>query len=301
MEYHNSIQNLKRPSAAFIIKAALVILTIGGFILYKSGGFAFLQKRNKKNISSPLMNNKVTTFEDSNSNGISDWEERLWGLDPTKTMTNGIANAQIIEQKKKKSENAENGNKKMNKTEEITQSLFVINNALATKGASEQISGSNAAVEQIVKGINPLQYKNYFSPKDLKMVKTTAKSVNLYKKELLKNLQQSKTSDNEISIIISALEKEDYTNISTLVSIGKNYQKIAKTIAKIPTPTGVSRTQLSLVNNIYNIGQSLVDTSIIVNDPVSATIAISAYKTYSLRVQEDIFTANEFLMGYTSK
>lgn len=299
---NTTTQNTTRPSTSFVVKAGVVIVGIIIFILYQKGGFAFLQK--KATIKNSVDKNTADTSQsltvDSNGNSIPDWEERLWGLDPTKNTTNGIANSQIIEGKKKDLTKKVATTTKVNKTEEIAQSLFVINSAMSTKGASEQENASNNAVDEITNKIKPLQYKNHYSAQSIKKVKTTTKSVILYQKELVKNLELSASSDDEITIIIDALQNADYSNIPKLVAIGKNYQKIAQKIAATSTPIGISRAHLLIVNDIYNVGQALIDTAVISEDPVSATIAIAAYKNYSLRLQTDIFDANQLIVRYTS-
>ena len=98
------------PSKKFFIRLTVaIVLIIVGFLIYKVS--IYFKNRNSNNIAKQVkVINQVQ--DDSNNNGIPDWEERLWGLNPNK---DGEANKEFI-LNKRKTLKLNNGNSDSNST-----------------------------------------------------------------------------------------------------------------------------------------------------------------------------------------
>jgi hypothetical protein len=80
------------PSKQFI--ARIIIILIIALFVWGIYQIPKLFKKNKNiNITPMTLQVKDVIQQDSNNNGIADWEEGLWGLDPT---TNGPSNKEFI-------------------------------------------------------------------------------------------------------------------------------------------------------------------------------------------------------------
>jgi hypothetical protein len=120
-----NIETIKKnlPSKEFIrvlgicTGAIIVILIVGSLF----GTHSIFNKK-----SGPLVEANGTVNElliqDSNTNGIPDWEESLWGFDPK---GDGVANKQGIEQKKLAGNiTPSQSNIPLNETDKFSQSLL---------------------------------------------------------------------------------------------------------------------------------------------------------------------------------
>ena len=87
------------PSKKFIATCIMILILIVFFFLLK--GIVYLFKKihirglNKNEINQVTV--KEIAQKDSNNNGIPDWEEYLWGLNPN---GNGVKNKELILEKK---------------------------------------------------------------------------------------------------------------------------------------------------------------------------------------------------------
>src|SRR5690348_17285703 len=89
-----------RPSKQFLIRGGIATGIVALILIVQTDWFRALF--NKPPLPPTTSDKTVGEFiaKDSNGNGIADWEEKLWGLDPTALYTNGVPNKQIIEEKK---------------------------------------------------------------------------------------------------------------------------------------------------------------------------------------------------------
>ena len=94
------MDNLEKylPSKKFIASFLVIVILVSFFFTIK--GVVVLFKNSKVSVNKGQTQVTVGTLvqKDSNNNGIPDWEEYLWGLNPK---VNGESNKQFILSKKK--------------------------------------------------------------------------------------------------------------------------------------------------------------------------------------------------------
>lgn len=288
--------NIKAPSKTFIFRAIAAIVVVVIFILWQQKFFSGKDTLIEEVSPEQKTVMKGSLLKDSNGNGIADWEEQLWGLDPTVETTNGIANKTLIEERKKQLQQKNSG--PTNKTDELAQNIYVINSTLDTDNPNSQQIANNA-MEKLSETIKVGEYRSQFTKKDFRIVPTTTAALTKYNTELIKKTSIADTYDNEIEIIVEATESGNTDNVSKLITIGKQYQALAASLATIPTPTGIAYLHLSLVNNFNNMGKSLIDSAKISEDPVAAISSIAAYRNYSESLQNTAEAIQNYLVRYT--
>lgn len=297
MEYpHDNTTESRTPSKAFFIRASIAIIFVALILFFQSDFFSKkIQEKQDKKTQQALIEKNKNLIKDSNGNSIADWEEQLWGLDPAVIATNGIPNKDIIE-KKKKNLIEQNGTTISNKTEKFAQSVYIANTLIT----AQNNGGDASALSSLSDQMYPDQYKNTFSNKNIKTVPTNSKTLAAYQKKMSDITSSEEVASlDEIDILSRAADGEEVPDIATLKKTGDQYQSLAKKLIAIQVPVGLARIHLAFVNDIYNIGTSLIKSSIVSDDPIAALPSIGAYRNYSLSMQENATAIQNYLMRYT--
>ena len=126
----------KYPSKKFLIRGAIAASIVATILIVQTPWFLNLFKKKEEARKEALSNATVGELvgKDSNNNGIADWEERLWGLDPTKLTTNGVANKTIIEQKRKQLGGTDDT--PLNENDRLARDLFMVASAVGQEGVA---------------------------------------------------------------------------------------------------------------------------------------------------------------------
>lgn len=265
------------PSKQFITRVIIIIiLTVGIFGVYKL-------IKNKSNTSDvPLIFSIIqSTQKDSNDNGIPDWEEKLWGLNPNKK---GVENKEFILEKRK----ALNPNADFSKEENLTESdnlsheLFAIVMALQQTGeldenAIEVISKTFS--QKIEAEIIPDKY----TIEMIKSIDDTSENVVQYH-DSFKNLilkYENRNIGDELTFLIQGIAYNDQQVIDLMGTVGTAYEEFGKELMEIPTPLMLSYISLNIANIYEKNAQSIEGLTMVFSDPVVATRSIVNYKKYN--------------------
>jgi hypothetical protein len=234
--------------------------------------------------------------KDSNGNGIPDWQERLWGLDPSQLYTGGVPNATIIAQKQKAAGVPDFASPSENNTDRLARDLFALSLTLGSNQTVDDSTVQSVASElgkKITIDINTATYKL----SDIKTVKTTPASLESYRATLNKTLQSFGPDDPNISVVMDALEQGNYSNLAVLDDASKQYASVAAALKKISVPVGVAGYHLDIMNGFAGMAKSFVYMKDLNTDGLSAISGLAVYKNFS-----QLFTAAETnLEDYLSK
>lgn len=281
------------PSKKLVI-VTLISFAIIGLIFF----FIGLKKKNEiapqndvQNIKGQSITVKDIVEKDTDSDTVPDWEEVLWGTDPSKTDTNGDGVADNVEIEKKKqalahentSAETENSNADLNETEKFSREFFASIIALQQSGnLNDQTVGElantvkeNAALEQNI--------PDSYSMADIKTEEDSKESIRTYHEQLLNVLNKYKDTNigEELSIIDASLSTEDKKSLEDLYGIALEYKNMADDFAKIKTPSSIASTHLNLVNSSKNTGLAIENAVQIYDNSIKGLIGISQYKKES--------------------
>lgn len=269
------------PSKEFVIKVVvIIILATGVFVISKLVSFI----KNKANSSNTPFALSIiqSTEKDSNKNGIPDWEEKLWGLNPNKK---GSENKEFILSRRK----ALNPNVDLSSYEEtltesdtLSREFFAVIMALQETGDLDEetiqvISG--AASEEIVAKPIPDAYKIDI----LNIVTDTPENVSKYYSDF-KNLiskYENRNIGDELSFIIQGISYNDPQVLLVAETVAVAYREFSEELIEISVPKMMADLHLSIANNYEKNFKTTYGLSQFFSNPIIATRSIANYKKYN--------------------
>ncbi len=218
---------------------------------------------------------------DSNSNGITDWEESLWGLDPK---GDGISNKKIIDDKKVAAgidiTSEASTDESLTPTDQFAQEFLASILALHQSGSLTTDAVGQVA-ESIGKHIDSKRVvKPAYTSADQTIVSTDpTKAKNAYKISLKKLVDQYQNLGigTELDIMGKNLVGGDETALAPLGPIATAYTDFSKKLIALPVPKAAAPYALSLANSSAQMGIALVATSHIYSDVLSGMIGVDDY------------------------
>jgi hypothetical protein len=286
-----------RPSKQFIIRGGVALGLLAIILVVQTTWFKSLFNKKTAEESASTVTVGDIVDKDSNQNGIMDWEEQLWGLDPTKALTNGVSNKELISQKKKALGIEDNSNELLNETDVLARDLFTLTSALSQSGeVNDQALQGVAAKFGSVIDVKSLQ--NNYSLKNLPTVKTTETSLNQYYNTMGKILTKYDENSTSIDALISALESGDLSQLSSLKDTAVTYKNLAKEMSVIAVPIGVAEYHLAIINSIYGMSQSFSYIIQLEDNGVNGLAGIALYKGYSNRLGTALVDLSDYFARY---
>ncbi|MFA6586118.1 MAG: thrombospondin type 3 repeat-containing protein [Candidatus Paceibacterota bacterium] len=287
------------PSKKFtILTSVIIVLAVIIFVIFfmSSSGESFSITGNKNNIPLKVENQTVTEMiqNDTDGDGIPDWEEALWGTDKNKKMTfNNTPDATYIENKKKELK-IEQGISadvtKLTETEKFAREFFTSYSAMKSSGQvdADTINNFSSALGQKI--VNPELIDRYTST-DIKINNTddtaTRKAYYLSMQKLFKTYQSAGIGE-ELNIISQGLATNSSTGTtstpdqySKLPTIANAYQNFAKKIMELNVPSSLTDYHLKIANSSNNTGISVLNMGKMINDPIIGLSGLSQYQKYS--------------------
>jgi hypothetical protein len=306
MNVINKKYNKYLPSKKFILIAITClasVLFIFVIFFMQSGGENFIKgSGSKKSTALTVENQSVTNLmqQDSNGDGIPDWEKVLWGLDPNKTTTpDGTPYPVYIANKQKELEaqqGASTDEQNLTETDQFAREFFASYASMQSSGQVDSNtidSFSNALGQKIV---NP-QLIDRYSTTDLQIGTSDDQTARQnYYTDIKKLFETYKSAGmgEELSIISSELTSNSTNGTvnntsqnNELSTIATAYQNFAEKIIKTSAPQSLSQYGLAIANSANNTGVSVSNMEKITSDPIVGLSGISQYEKYS----NDLVTA----------
>ena len=297
MNFNNEKYLKYLPSKKFIliISAGIVLVVIIFMIFFmSSSGENFITGDKKENSALKIENQTIISLiqNDSDGDGIADWEEALWGTDKNKKITfNDMPDATYIENKKKELKIEQSINEtKLTETEKFAREFFSSYSAMKSSGQidSDTINSfSNALGQKIV---NPALI-DYYKETDVKTstLDNVATKQKYYQdmQNLFKSYQSVGLGD-ELDIISKGLASnsasgttDNTDQYSRLSIIANAYQDFAKKIMEMSVPSSLAQYHLQIANSSNNTGISVANMEKIIDDPIVGLSGLSQYQKYS--------------------
>lgn len=298
------------PSKKFIIiTSIIIILAIAIFMIFfmSSSGENFFTKETENSIALKTENQTINQLikNDTDGDGIADWEEALWGTDKNKKVTfNNMSDSTYIENKKKElkiEQNATVDATKLTETEKFAREFFSSYSAMKSSGQIDDNTINNFSSSLGQKIVNPNLIDRY-KETDIK-ISMSDDSTSKFKyyndiKTLFKKYQEEAGLGNELSIISNGLASQSANGginnpnqYDELISIANGYQDFSKKIMEINVPQSLTSYHLQIANNSNNTGISVLNMAKIITDPIVGLSGLAQYQKYS----EDLIKAVEDL------
>ncbi len=288
------------PSKQFIIRGVIAITLIAVILVVQTTWFYNIFHKTKKVAKTDIGNLTINdvTSKDSNGNGIPDWEEQLWGLDPTVLYTEGKTNEEIIKEKKLTLGITDsNAGVPQNQTDAIAQKLFSITTALSQNDNIDDTELQNVA-NQLGSSVNVDSISNKYSLKNIHTVPTSTASLTAYYKALSAITNKYNINQGDITIIVQAAETGDYSQLTQLTPMGVAYTTMAKELTAVKVPVGVAQYHLDIINSFAGVATSFGYLQQMEDDGTQALVGVALYKVYFTRGQSALYDLDIYLTKY---
>ncbi len=231
---------------------------------------------------------------DTDSDGISDWEEALWGTDPQKVDTdgNGRTDKEEIDVRKAAldtSSSAATTDRESNETALLAQQLFATIVSLSQSG-----NLTSEAIENLSDSIgNSITIKTLDDTYTTTSIKTGANTKAVRQKlftdfkKLVQTYDQYKFGS-ELELMEQQFEAGNTRALESVRRIAVAYQKFAVDAAKLTVPTDYSTQYVVLLNSYDKIGRTLIDLSVTDENPLVSISAFVQYSTHSAALVDSI-------------
>lgn len=276
------------PSKQFIYRAIAIVLILAIILgIYEIaryfGGKSKILPKSKLVV-------KNLTEQDENNNTIPDWEEKLWGLDPTK---NGAENKEFILAKRaiiaKDRPDLAGGDTPISENDALSRDFFSIIMSLQQGGSLDQ-SSIQAVSDAIGKKVEASPIDDIYTRDSVKVVESNTQSISDYYEAFINLVIKygDKNIGDELIFINQGLVSKDPNAIKQINSISKAYKDFGAEFIKIPVPNTLVAPHISLANNYAKVGISIDGMTNLLGDPLNGIKSFMNYKKYSDALEIDI-------------
>ncbi|MCC6323616.1 hypothetical protein IT400_02365 [Candidatus Nomurabacteria bacterium] len=266
------------PSPQFVKKASIllgiIILTVVIIKIIPK----IRSKINKNNVQKEMLVKDIV-IQDQNSNGIQDWEEALWGLDP---FGDGASNKEYIVAKKKTLNKDNVPESELTEDDKMAREFFALVVSLQQSGNLNEASMKTLA-EQIGNKIVTKDIPNIYTEKMIQAVPTTPANLRIYYNTLKKIYKKyaNRYIGEEFVFIGQAIANNDPQALKMGLLAANDYHNFGKDLMTIIVPTSLINIHLEFANNYENTAKSIELMSNLLDDPISGMAAIVKYKKYN--------------------
>ena len=289
-----------------IIIASLIGMSLVGFSYFSSRDFSsqVIFKNAAEKINSESITLGQLVGKDTDGDGISDWEEVLWGTDPAQKASNldGTPDNVYVEKRRALAEEKDPkttgpAGDKINETDVLARQIFAAVSSLQNSG------NLNAdVVQNLSKSLAETAVQEnievHYAPKDMRMVPVNKDTIVAYGEglgELITKYQKSDLGD-ELVVIAQALKDDSASGLEKLDDYILLYQNAARDLISIATPNDIAPTYLSIINNYYNISVTLQKMKLIFENPI---VGFSGLTQYSKEEQSLLENTNSLGAYFT--
>lgn len=276
------------PSKEFQKKGLVILMCFIGLLAVSvlvNSQNKFINSSDKKN----LVVVKDIISKDTDGDGLKDWEEPLWGMDPKKIDTNDNGKTDLEEVRQAQSalssddKARDQQSAEMSSTETGRTALDVVQliSSLYQSGSLNEnnVGDVQAQIEEYIKSRGTA---DHYKESDLQSVVLTKDSAVEYAKKIDVIFGKYPIEDKDFNYVSLSLRQylEDGTGDAEYVKLEKKYHSLADELSKIPIPANAISAHLAVVNSIYNIGEFFTDVRAYDIDPVRTLSATVNYEDF---------------------
>lgn len=294
------MDNFKKylPSKNFTVVVLFLALILGLFFGIRQTVSYFKNRKINKDGKVVEVTVGGIIQKDSNNNGIADWEEYLWGLNPNK---NGEENkAFILEKKKSLLQNSEimspDDSALITENEMLSREFFATIISLQQTGNLNEESLKSLS-EAIGEKIETKPIEDIYTLREVTLAKDSESTNRNYRDSFASLVTKYENSDigSELILISQGIGNNDPQALFAAKTVASAYRSFGKELLTISTPGAIGKIHLSLANNYEKTAQSIEGLTQILIDPIIGMRAIINYKQYTDAIVFDIEKISEIL------
>jgi hypothetical protein len=256
---------------------AVIFSFIGVLLIRNSVGVSY----NTNKLGVVTVGGVVTL--DTDSDGITDWEERLWGTNPRDADSDddGIPDGTEVVQERDRLA-LENGlgdnTRPLSETDKFARELFATYNALSEKGTVNEKAATEIAAATVNKMSSQLPKTQLVYTSDLRIVPTTEQSMGVYKERLAKLIMARSDFGADFGLIVSGVTSNNGDLLRSARRYTEYYTELKIGLLKTSVPESQVQNHVRLINNISNIAAALPQIDTVVEDIV---LGVPLYTLYT--------------------
>jgi hypothetical protein len=235
--------------------------------------------------------------KDTDSDGLPDWQESLYGTDPAnpESVAIGVLDGAAVEQglvkpkftgasapeETKKNERIPGSPADDTITAKFARSFFekyfTTYGGEASLSQEQLVSFTNDAVNTLVAenaGRSVYTAKNITVSGEGSVAMTAY--IQTLETALSKHILLNEKS--EIDYLSDAVEKNDASAYKKIAEIGASYTALSKDMVKIPVPKEAASAHLAVANSFAKMGEIITDISTASSDPLRSLVGLTLYK-----------------------
>ncbi len=287
---------------AVVVSAGMIA---GAFAL--SGPLPFVSIIKKVDAASTAELLKAFAAKDSDTDGLSDWEESLYGTDPKnpqsvqsglndgEAVSQGLVKPKFVSEASVQNEQEDpeipgGAPKKGSITEQFGQILF--KNYLLGRGTQEPTQEQllkfvDDAVAELTENNKPVLA---YSISDVKTSSSGSEAMRTYiidiENALLKHV--TKAGSPELEYVTQAVMENDPSSLPKVTKIANDYLAQADDLMAISVPPEARLTHLAMANSLHQLGEATKSTGLIEEDPLRGILGLSFYQTAAVDALKSI-------------
>lgn len=309
------------PSIKIFLLILIAFLIIGGAFVFSD----YQNKNSQKNVPDytyELISTSTKPIQissksqDTDGDGLMDWEEVLYGTDPSNPDTDGDGTSDGKEIKSGRNPTLKGPNdkllptqetktKKLTETEVFARAFFAKYMNLRKSGLSGDVDSRDAAIQEVLQsGVLEAAKPKMYSEKDIKVSQNTgmvwAKKYGNDAGIIFKTKLPTK-SRNEFIIIEDAINKDDPTIVKELDPIISSYKNIISALLKVEAPSDIAQYHLGLINSVSRILFIAESFRKYDTDPLPGLTAVGVSQSYIDQLSDSIKQIKSYLSGFGIK
>ena len=226
---------------------------------------------------------------DTDGDGIPDWEESLWGTDPTKKETTpGIPDNVAIEKLKSQTGQSQQGKpllkqepENLTQTDKFSREFFSTVATLSQGGEMDQatVDKLSSSLAEKIQNSTP---RKIYTPTNIKIINDeSTKATQKYSDTLSSIYPQNPAKYTVIDVLQKFTLDENNVDVSVLVeldSIIEQIKKIINAMVKMNVPQSLSTLHLTVINALERLVENISDIKLYDTDVIVSLSAISQYE-----------------------
>jgi hypothetical protein len=286
------------PSKKF---AKFLLVLLGIVVIFFSFSIFYNKKTvfKNKNENLSFFDEGVNFYTlDSDEDGVYDWEESLWGLNPKDSKSNplGTLDGEYVESKRE--EISRNNTSSDIQEKDLNQTDILARQFLSTASLIRDGGGlDNRSFEVFSESFDQLfsntDVRDIFSMKDVLIGDVTPAK---YKESLAQAFKPLLDTPIEELGLIERLSSGDPKAPKDVEKIVEIYRNLSNELSKISVPANLSEIHLAMMNGTGRLAIVFISMRNLENDPVSAMVGFSRYEEYTNSLTEALKKLDDYFV-----
>ena len=228
-----------------------------------------------------------------------DWEEGLWGTNPTKKDTNNDGtpdNVEIENLKQQLGQNQQGGSlleseKNLTKTDKFARELFATVAVLSQNGEIDEATAEKIS-SSLAEQIKNSPQRKVFLLSDIKIaVKDNLEALQIYGETLVSIQKKYQLNYTVMDVLQKFIIDENNIDVSVLSELDQiigQTSKLIDAMAKMTIPQSLAVSHLNVINTLEKLVENISDIKLYETDVIVSLSGISQYEQNTTTLESNI-------------